>query len=88
MYATFKQMVYQRGNQRDGSPHYVLLYSDDENSGNEESIPLQKTTKSLPRKLEVINVPLKSEDTLQALALRYRCTVMIGKEFEFRMIRC
>lgn len=75
-------MVYQRGNQRDGSPHYVFLYSDDENSGDEESIPLQQRTKltSLPRKVEVINVPLKPEDTLQALALRYRCTVSIGKK--------
>ncbi|CAK9808461.1 LysM and putative peptidoglycan-binding domain-containing protein 3 [Anthophora plagiata] len=70
-------MVYQRGNQRDGSPHYVFLYSDDENSGDEDTIPLQQRNKStsLPRKVEVINVPLKSEDTLQALALRYRCTI-------------
>ncbi|XP_043258134.1 lysM and putative peptidoglycan-binding domain-containing protein 3 [Colletes gigas] len=70
-------MVYQRGNQREGSPHYVFLYSDDENSENEENIPLQPRTKttSLPRKVEVINVQLKSEDTLQALALRYRCTI-------------
>ncbi|XP_053986172.1 lysM and putative peptidoglycan-binding domain-containing protein 3 [Hylaeus volcanicus] len=70
-------MVYQRGNQRDGSPHYVFLYSDDENSGNEDNIPLQSCTKvkSLPRKVEVINVQLNSEDTLQALALRYRCTI-------------
>lgn len=70
-------MVYQRGNQRDGSPHYVLVYSEDENSGDEGNITLQpliKTT-SLPRKVEVINVPLNSQDTLQALALRYRCTV-------------
>lgn len=70
-------MVYQRGNQRDGSPHYVFLYSDDENSGDEGSIPLQQRIKltSLPRKVEVINVLLKPEDTLQALALRYRCTI-------------
>ncbi|XP_076637742.1 lysM and putative peptidoglycan-binding domain-containing protein 3 isoform X3 [Colletes latitarsis] len=70
-------MVYQRGNQREGSPHYVFLYSDDENSENEDNIPLQPRTKptSLPRKVEVINVQLKSEDTLQALALRYRCTI-------------
>ncbi|XP_076665841.1 lysM and putative peptidoglycan-binding domain-containing protein 3 isoform X2 [Andrena cerasifolii] len=70
-------MVYQRGNQREGSPHYVLLYSDDEHSGDESNIPLQARIKaaSLPRKVEVINVPLKSEDTLQALALRYRCTI-------------
>lgn len=70
-------MVYQRGNQREGSPHYVLLYSDDENSGDEESISLQprSRTTSLPRKVEVISVQLKAEDTLQALALRYRCTI-------------
>ncbi|KOC64804.1 LysM and putative peptidoglycan-binding domain-containing protein 3 [Habropoda laboriosa] len=70
-------MVYQRGNQRDGSPHYVFLYSDDENSGDEDNIPLQQRNRStsLPRKVEVINVLLKSEDTLQALALRYRCTI-------------
>ncbi|XP_017885391.1 lysM and putative peptidoglycan-binding domain-containing protein 3 isoform X2 [Ceratina calcarata] len=70
-------MVYHRGTQRDGSPHYVFLYSDDENSGDEDSIPLQQRDKpaSSPRKIEVINVPLKAEDTLQALALRYRCTI-------------
>ena len=70
-------MVYQRGNQREGSPHYVILYSDDEHSGDESNIPLQARIKaaSLPRKVEVINVPLKSDDTLQALALRYRCTI-------------
>lgn len=77
-----RQMVYQRGNQRDSSPHYVFLYSDDENSEDEETakIPLQQCNKSLPRKVEVINVPLKSEDTLQALALRYRCTVKFKKK--------
>lgn len=71
-------MVYQRGNQREGSPHYVFLYSDDENSGEEETISLQprSRTTSLPRKVEVITVQLKPEDTLQALALRYRCTVI------------
>ncbi|XP_031833503.1 lysM and putative peptidoglycan-binding domain-containing protein 3 [Nomia melanderi] len=70
-------MVYQRGSQREGSPHYVFLYSDDETSEDEDNIPLQprKKTASLPRKVEVINVQLKSEDTLQALALRYRCTI-------------
>ncbi|XP_063991026.1 lysM and putative peptidoglycan-binding domain-containing protein 3 isoform X2 [Diachasmimorpha longicaudata] len=71
-----RQTVYQRGNQRDGSPHYVLLYSDDE-SGDEEEILLQPRNKSnsTPRKVEVIVVTLKPEDTLQALALRYRCTI-------------
>lgn len=70
-------MVYQRGNQREGSPHYVLLYSDEENSGDEEGIPMQpcRRNASQPRKVEVINVQLKSDDTLQALALRYRCTI-------------
>lgn len=74
---SMRKMVYQRGTQRDSSPHYVFLYSDDENSGDEDSIPLQQRDKpvSSPRKVEVINVPLKSEDTLQALALRYRCTI-------------
>ncbi|XP_043792184.1 lysM and putative peptidoglycan-binding domain-containing protein 3 isoform X2 [Apis laboriosa] len=82
-------MVYQRGNQRDGSPHYVFLYSDDENSGDEETISLQQCNKSLPRKVEVIYVPLKSEDTLQALALRYRCTRInkIHKENEIHARR-
>ncbi|XP_015179841.1 PREDICTED: lysM and putative peptidoglycan-binding domain-containing protein 4 [Polistes dominula] len=70
-------MVYQRGNQKEGSPHYVFLYSDDENSGDEENFPLQTrtSTTSSPRKVEVINVIVKPEDTLQALALRYRCTI-------------
>lgn len=70
-------MVYQRGNQKEGSPHYVFLYSDDENSGDEENFQLQTCTSSVssPRKVEVINVVLKPEDTLQALALRYRCTI-------------
>ena len=84
---SFRQMVYQRGNQRDGSPHYVFLYSDDENSGDEESISLQQRTKltSLPRKVEVINVLLKPEDTLQALALRYRCMVSIRRKRQKRI---
>ncbi|XP_034177136.1 lysM and putative peptidoglycan-binding domain-containing protein 3 isoform X2 [Osmia lignaria lignaria] len=74
---TVSFMVYQRGNQREGSPHYVFLYSDDENSGEEETICLQprNRTTSLPRKVEVITIQLKPEDTLQALALRYRCTI-------------
>lgn len=72
-----RQMAYQRGNQREGSPHYVFLYSDDEASEEEDNIPLQprNKTSSLPRKVEVINVQLKPEDTLQAVALRYRCTI-------------
>ncbi|KAI4500275.1 hypothetical protein M0802_004692 [Mischocyttarus mexicanus] len=70
-------MVYQRGNQKEGSPHYVFLYSDDENSGDEENFPLhpRSSTASSPRKVEVINVIVKPEDTLQALSLRYRCTI-------------
>lgn len=82
-----RQMVYQRGNQREGSPHYVFLYSDDEHSGTEDNIPLQPHTKitTLPRKVEVINVQLKSEDTLQALALRYRCTVMIKRQMRSKI---
>lgn len=71
----FRYTAYQRVNQREGSPHYVLLYSDDENE--DENIPLKsrKDHNNCPRKVEVINVTLKPDDTLQALALRYRCTV-------------
>ena len=79
MYFHNRQSVYQRGNQRDGSPHYVLLYSDDEQSGDEENIPLQSPSESnsSPRKVEVIKIQLQPDDTLQALALKYRCTVSI-----------
>lgn len=81
-------MVYQRGNQKEGSPHYVFLYSDDENSGDEENFPLQPRTgsTSTPRKVEVINVLVKPEDTLQALALRYRCTVISNLKIHGRTI--
>ncbi|XP_043278438.1 lysM and putative peptidoglycan-binding domain-containing protein 3 [Venturia canescens] len=73
---TSRQTVYQRGTQREGSPHYVFLYSDDENDG-EEDIPLEPRNrgKTVPRKVEVIKVSLKPDDTLQALAVRYRCTI-------------
>ncbi|KAK2589230.1 hypothetical protein KPH14_002032 [Odynerus spinipes] len=76
-HSNLRQMVYQRGNQKEGSPHYVFLYSDDENSGDEENFTLQPRTSSAspPRKVEVINVLVKPEDTLQALALRYRCMI-------------
>ncbi|XP_043467762.1 lysM and putative peptidoglycan-binding domain-containing protein 3 isoform X1 [Leptopilina heterotoma] len=68
--------VYQRGNQRDASPHYVFLYSDDEYSEDEENIPLQNRNHAhAPRKVEVIKIEVQSEDTLQALALRYGCTI-------------
>lgn len=68
--------VYQRGNQRDTSPHYVLLYSDDEYSEDEENIPLQNRNHAhAPRKVEVIKVEVQPEDTLQALALKYGCTI-------------
>ncbi|XP_012223559.1 lysM and putative peptidoglycan-binding domain-containing protein 3 [Linepithema humile] len=65
-----RQTIYQRG--REGSPHYVFLNSDDENI--DEDIFLQ-TIKRSKRKIEVINVQVKPEDTLQALALRYGCTI-------------
>ncbi|CAD6208229.1 GSCOCG00010481001-RA-CDS [Cotesia congregata] len=69
-----RNIPYQRGNQRDKSPHYVFLYSDDE--VDDEEVPLQvRKHKSTPRKVEVIVVNLKPEDTLQALALRYHCTI-------------
>ncbi|XP_011305229.1 lysM and putative peptidoglycan-binding domain-containing protein 3 [Fopius arisanus] len=69
------RQAYQRGNQRDGSPHYVLLYSDDESGEEEILLQPRNKTNSTPRKVEVIVVTLKPEDTLQALALRYRCTI-------------
>lgn len=70
----FRQTIYLRG--RESSPHYVFLHSDDESGTDEENISLQtiKRPTSL-RKIQVINVQIKPEDTLQALALRYRCTV-------------
>ncbi|GAB1861836.1 LysM and putative peptidoglycan-binding domain-containing protein 3 [Camponotus japonicus] len=69
-----RQLIYQRG--RESSPHYVFLHSDDESSTDEENISLQiiKSVSSR-RKIEVINIQIKPEDTLQALALRYRCTI-------------
>ncbi|XP_058792312.1 lysM and putative peptidoglycan-binding domain-containing protein 3 [Phymastichus coffea] len=68
--------AYQRGNQKESSPYYVFLYSDDEKSENDE-YPMQKEISSerTPRKIEVINIEVQSEDTLQALALRYQCTI-------------
>ncbi|KAL0132210.1 hypothetical protein PUN28_000178 [Cardiocondyla obscurior] len=68
-----RQTTYLRG--RESSPHYVFLHSDDESS-TEEDISLQTIKRSTPsRKIQVINVQIKPEDTLQALALRYRCTI-------------
>jgi len=70
----FRQMIHQRG--REGSPYYVSLHSDDESGTDEDSIALQTIKRSTSgRKIEVINVQVKPEDSLQALALRYRCTV-------------
>ncbi|XP_015514060.1 lysM and putative peptidoglycan-binding domain-containing protein 3 isoform X1 [Neodiprion lecontei] len=72
-----RQKVYQRSGQREGSPNYVLLYSDGENSGDEETIALRTVSKqkSPPRKVEVMKIQLQPEDTLQALSLRYGCTI-------------
>ncbi|KAF7997497.1 hypothetical protein HCN44_006068 [Aphidius gifuensis] len=72
--------VYQRGNNQtpDSSPHYVFVYDDDdEDNSDEETIILQLRSqpKTQPRKIEVINVSLTSDDTLQSLSLRYRCTI-------------
>lgn len=56
----------------------MLLYSDDEYSEDEENIPLQNRNHAhAPRKVEVIKVEVQPEDTLQALALKYGCTVSI-----------
>ncbi|KYN11206.1 PREDICTED: lysM and putative peptidoglycan-binding domain-containing protein 3 isoform X1 [Trachymyrmex cornetzi] len=70
-----RQTVHLRG--RESSPYYVFLHSDDEGSTDEDNISLQtiKRPTSLCRKIQVINVQIKPEDTLQALALRYRCTI-------------
>ncbi|EZA61958.1 hypothetical protein DMN91_003739 [Ooceraea biroi] len=69
-----RQMIHQRG--REGSPYYVFLHSDDESSTDEDNIPLQAIKRSTSgRKIQVINIQVKPEDTLQALALRYRCTI-------------
>ncbi|XP_011171212.1 lysM and putative peptidoglycan-binding domain-containing protein 3 isoform X3 [Solenopsis invicta] len=72
-----RQMIHLRG--RESSPHYVFLHSDDESSADEDNISLQtiKRSPSSRRKIQVINVQIKPEDTLQALALRYRCTVPV-----------
>ncbi|KAL6265489.1 hypothetical protein P5V15_002285 [Pogonomyrmex californicus] len=70
-----RQMIHLRG--RESSPYYIFLHSDDESSTEEDGISLQ-TIKSVSlryHKIEVINVQIKPEDTLQALALRYRCTI-------------
>lgn len=69
-----RQTIHLRG--RESSPHYVFLHSDDESSTDEDNISLQTIKKSTSlRKIQVINVRVKPEDTLQALALRYRCTI-------------
>ncbi|XP_011686729.1 PREDICTED: lysM and putative peptidoglycan-binding domain-containing protein 3 isoform X2 [Wasmannia auropunctata] len=72
-----RQMIHLRG--RESSPHYVILHSDDESGADEDNISLQtvKRPASLGRKIQVINVQIRPEDTLQALALRYRCTVPV-----------
>ncbi|XP_011498634.1 PREDICTED: lysM and putative peptidoglycan-binding domain-containing protein 4 [Ceratosolen solmsi marchali] len=72
-----RQIVYQRGNQKEGSPHYIFLYSEDDQSEDEDHFPLKQRSRklALPRKIQVINVQIQSEDTLQALALRYQCTI-------------
>lgn len=55
----------------------MFLYSEDDQSEDEEVFSLKdrNPNRDLPRKVEVINVLIQSEDTLQALALRYHCTV-------------
>ncbi|KAJ8673727.1 hypothetical protein QAD02_004989 [Eretmocerus hayati] len=72
-----RQTPYQRVNQKEGSPNYVFLYSEDDQSEDEEIFPLKtrNISRKLPRKVEVIKVEIQSEDTLQALALRYGCNI-------------
>ncbi|XP_014205221.1 lysM and putative peptidoglycan-binding domain-containing protein 3 [Copidosoma floridanum] len=71
-----RQIAYQRGNQTESSsPHYVFLYSEDDQSEDEEQLLSLKVRHPQLRKVEVINVQIQSDDTLQALALRYRCSI-------------
>ncbi|KAL7298288.1 hypothetical protein TKK_0008639 [Trichogramma kaykai] len=72
-----RQTSFQRVNQKEGSPKYVYLHSeDDQSEGEEEIYPLKvRKNPSEPRKVEVIIVQVQTDDTLQALALKYRCTV-------------
>ncbi|EFN80565.1 LysM and putative peptidoglycan-binding domain-containing protein 3, partial [Harpegnathos saltator] len=65
--------IHLRGNQKEGSPHYVYLDEED----CDENIILLNINQSSSRlhKIEVINVEVKPGDTLQALALRYSCTI-------------
>ncbi|XP_018306402.1 lysM and putative peptidoglycan-binding domain-containing protein 3 isoform X2 [Mycetomoellerius zeteki] len=72
---SIRQTIHLRG--RESSPHYVFLHSDDEGSTDNISLQTIKRPTSLYRKIQVINVQIKPEDTLQALALRYRCTVPV-----------
>ncbi|XP_071641451.1 uncharacterized protein [Temnothorax longispinosus] len=73
---TVRQTIHLRG--RESSPHYVFLHSDDESSTDEDNISLRAIKRPISlRKIQVINVQIKPEDTLQALALRYRCTVPV-----------
>ncbi|XP_011145449.1 lysM and putative peptidoglycan-binding domain-containing protein 4 isoform X2 [Harpegnathos saltator] len=68
-----RQGIHLRGNQKEGSPHYVYLDEED----CDENIILLNINQSSSRlhKIEVINVEVKPGDTLQALALRYSCTI-------------
>lgn len=70
--STFRQIC-QRGSQREGSPSYVLLHSDEENDVDEDVITLANINRTTS--YNIMNLQIKSDDTLQALALRYRCTV-------------
>lgn len=56
------------------------MYSEDDQSEDEEVFPMKDRNfkPALPRKVEVINIQIQSDDSLQALALRYHCTVSDG----------
>ncbi|XP_014479855.1 PREDICTED: lysM and putative peptidoglycan-binding domain-containing protein 4 isoform X2 [Dinoponera quadriceps] len=74
-----RQGVHLRGGQKDGSPQYVYL--DEEDCDEDNTFLLNISQSSLgPRKIEVINVEIKPDDTLQALALRYSCTISALKQ--------
>lgn len=62
--------------------HHTSLHSDDESDSDEINISRRnikrkrKKGTSSPHKDQVITVEVRSEDTLQALALRYKCNVI------------
>ncbi|XP_032667116.1 lysM and putative peptidoglycan-binding domain-containing protein 3 isoform X3 [Odontomachus brunneus] len=73
-----RQGIHLRGNQKESSSHYIYLEEEDCDENNILLNVNQSTSKF--RKIEVINVEVKPGDTLQALALRYSCTISALKQ--------